>query len=198
MVKAGRFAWMTKASKPWQLAAAHRFHRCAATEQELSLSPASSARVEGCRSRREFVGCVAAGLVIGMAPPAWVGLPRRFVEGIGADGERRYPIPATDSVSIDRSAQIIIVRAAGHAYAFALSCPHESAAVKWVDKDHRFQCTKHDSRYQADGTHISGRATRNMDRFPIRKDGDTLVVTTTGTFHSDLDPKGWAAAEVDL
>lgn len=141
---------------------------------------------------------MAGGVLLGAAPSAWAGLPRRFVEGAGTAGERRYPIPTTDGVNIDRSAQIIIVRAAGRAYAFALSCPHESAAVKWVEKDHRFQCTKHDSRYQADGTHISGRATRNMDRFPIRKDGDMLVVTTTGTFHSDLDPKGWAGAEVDV
>jgi nitrite reductase/ring-hydroxylating ferredoxin subunit len=118
-------------------------------------------------------------------------------EAAGA-GERRYPIPAADSVNIDRQSQVIVVRADGHMFAFSLACPHESAAVKWVEKDHRFQCTKHDSRYQADGTHISGRATRNLDRFPVRKDGATLVVTTDVTFHSDTDARGWGAAEVDV
>jgi Rieske Fe-S protein len=90
------------------------------------------------------------------------------------------------------------VRAGAHVFAFSLACPHESAVVKWVDKDHRFQCTKHDSRYQADGTHISGRATRNLDRFPVTKDGATLVVRTDAAFHSDLDPRGWASAEIDV
>jgi nitrite reductase/ring-hydroxylating ferredoxin subunit len=136
---------------------------------------------------------------MGVSVHAWGGLPVRWIEGAGAGAaERRYPIPEADSVSIDRGAQVVLVRAAGRAYAFALSCPHESAAVKWVEKDHRFQCTKHDSRYQSDGTHISGRATRNMDRFPIRREDTSLVVNTATTFHSDLDPKGWAAAEVDL
>jgi nitrite reductase/ring-hydroxylating ferredoxin subunit len=149
-------------------------------------------------SRRTFVACLATSLAAEALGRAWGGLPVRWIEGAGTLAERRYPVPATDSVNIDRQASVIIVRADGHAYAFSLACPHESAAVKWVEKDHRFQCTKHDSRYQPDGAHISGRATRNLDRFPIRRDGASLVVTTDGTFHSDADPKGWAAAVADL
>ena len=150
-------------------------------------------------TRRNFVACVALGLTCGFVPPAFAGLPVRWIESLDASaaGERRYPIPPTDSVNIDRQAQVIVVRSGVHVFAFSLACPHENAAVKWVEKDHRFQCTKHDSRYQADGTHISGRATRNLDRFPVRKDGATLVVTTDVTFHSDADPTGWAAAVVD-
>ena len=41
----------------------------------------------------------------------------------------------------------------------------------------RFQCTKHDSQYQPDGLHTAGRATRNLDRYVIRRDGDSVVVT---------------------
>lgn len=150
-------------------------------------------------TRRSFVACVALGLTCSVVPPAFAGLPVRWIESLDASaaGERRYPIPPTDSVNIDRQAQVIVVRSGAHVFAFSLACPHENAAVKWVEKDHRFQCTKHDSRYQADGTHISGRATRNLDRFPVRKDGATLVVTTDVTFHSDADPTGWAAAVVD-
>jgi Rieske Fe-S protein len=59
---------------------------------------------------------------------------------------------------------------------FALACPHQNFAVKWVAKDHRFACTKHDSKYAADGTHLAGRATRNMDRYVIRRDGNSVVV----------------------
>ena len=78
----------------------------------------------------------------------------------------------------------------------ALACPHESAAVRWLDRDHRFQCSKHDSRYDPDGVHTEGRATRNLDRFPVRRDGAVVVVTTDRVFHSDLDAAGWAAAIV--
>jgi Rieske Fe-S protein len=125
-------------------------------------------------------------------------LPIVFADGTQAGAERRYPIPAADSVTIDRSAQLIVVRAAGHLYVFALSCPHQNNAVKWVAKDNQFQCTKHDSHYQIDGLHVSGRATRNMDRYVIRRDGDSVVVDLHQWVQSDKDPAGWAAATITL
>jgi nitrite reductase/ring-hydroxylating ferredoxin subunit len=125
-------------------------------------------------------------------------LPIVFAEGTQAGAERRYPIPSADSVTIDRPAQLIVVRAAGHLYVFALSCPHQNNAVKWVAKDNQFQCTKHDSHYQVDGLHTSGRATRNMDRYVIRRDGDSVVVDLHKWVQSDKDPAGWAAAAIAL
>ena len=128
----------------------------------------------------------------------WVALPIAFVEGAQHGDERRYPIPASDSVNIDRSAQLIVVRNAGHVFVFALSCPHQNYALKWVEGDHRFHCTKHDSVYEEDGRHISGRATRNMDRYAIRRDGDSIVVDIHKWFESNKDPSGWSAATVAL
>lgn len=151
-------------------------------------------------SRREFLGCgrcIVMGLaVVGLPAIDLAALPIAFINGRGDRPDRRYPIPAADSVNIDRTAQVIVVRAAGHGYAFNLACPHENAAVKWVANDHRFQCTKHDSRYQADGVHIAGRATRNLDRFSVRRDGEEMVVDQNHWFRSDLDPAGWAAAMI--
>ena len=150
------------------------------------------------RTRREFLrhgGCglfTVAAFGLGLRGP----LPVTAVQGSGAGPEKSYPIPAGDGVSIDRAAQIIIVRHAGHAYAFALACPHENASVKWVAKENRFQCTKHDSRYTADGEYKEGRATRNLDRFPVRKDGNSIVVSTDRVFRSDQNPAAWAAAAV--
>ena len=115
-----------------------------------------------------------------------------------AKSEKRYPMPAADGVSIDKDNDVIIARASGHVYAFALSCPHQNAAVRWVDKNTRFECTKHDSKYQADGVHTTGRATRNMDRFPIRRDGATIHVDTSKVFQSDKDSAGWNAASVPV
>jgi Rieske Fe-S protein len=123
-------------------------------------------------------------------------LPIDFIEGIPQGDERRFPIPATDSVNIDRSAQMIVVRYQEHAFVFALSCPHQNYAVKWVDGDHRFHCTKHDSVYEEDGRHVSGRATRNMDRYAIRRDGDAIVVNIHKWFESDKDPNGWNSATI--
>jgi nitrite reductase/ring-hydroxylating ferredoxin subunit len=129
---------------------------------------------------------------------AGLALPVFFAIGAAAGSERRYPIPPDDSVTIDRAAQTIIVRARSHLYAFALSCPHQNNALRWLQKDGRFQCPKHESKYQPDGTFTSGRATRNMDRFAVRQDDAELVVDLTRWFQSDKDPAGWAAAQVVL
>ena len=154
-----------------------------------------------CSSRREFlqtVGCFAGALAaLGLPRDALAG-PVAFTEGVQSDDDRAYPIPAADGVTIDKTAQVILVRAGGHVFAFALSCPHQEAAVKWVPAHNQFECTKHDSHYQADGTHTSGRATRNLDRFPIRKDGNTVHIDTAHVFQSDKDAAGWAAAQVPI
>jgi nitrite reductase/ring-hydroxylating ferredoxin subunit len=152
-------------------------------------------------TRREFIcrSCAVLTLAgVGLSTAKLAALPIAPIEGRGAATDRRYPIPSTDSVNIDHQTQVIIVRAAGHAFAFNLACPHENAAVKWVANDHRFQCTKHDSRYQPDGEHISGRATRNMDRFAVKRDGAELVVDLEHLIRSDQDAAGWAAATVAL
>jgi Rieske Fe-S protein len=154
-------------------------------------------------SRRGFLhaagGCFALSLIDAGLPASVLAAPVGEIEGRElVTGERTYPLPAADAVNIDRAAQVILVRSVNHVYAFSLACPHQHAAVKWVAKDLRFQCTKHDSRYQPDGAYTSGRATRNLDRFPIRRSGETVVVETSKVFESDKDAAGWAAASVAL
>ena len=156
----------------------------------------------GCESRRtdrrsflQSAGCLATTVALmGFMGVDGAALEVSFATGTPAGDERTYPVPATDGVTVDRANQVIIARSAGHIVAMALSCPHQNAAVKWLANDHRFQCTRHDSQYQPDGTYTSGRATRNMDRFPIRRQGDILLVDVTRVFHSDQDGAGWAAA----
>jgi Rieske Fe-S protein len=151
-------------------------------------------------SRRQFLqsaGCYGVAVALmGLSSGEAHALPVFLAEGSQNGGERRYPLPAADSVNIDHAAQLIVARAAGHVYVFSLSCPHQNNAVKWVEKDHRFQCTKHDSQYQPNGVHTSGRATRNMDRYVIRRDGDSIVVDLHRWIQSDKDPAGWAAATI--
>jgi Rieske Fe-S protein len=151
-------------------------------------------------SRREFLqsaGCFGMTVaLLGLSSGEARAVPVSLTAGSQNGGERRYPIPVTDSVNVDHGAQLIVVRLAGHVYVFALSCPHQNNAVKWVAKDHRFQCTKHDSEYQPDGVHTAGRATRNLDRYVIRRDGDSVVVDLHRWIQSDKDPAGWAAAAI--
>lgn len=112
--------------------------------------------------------------------------------------ESRYQIPPGDGVNFDTKNDIIIARAAGMVYAFSLACPHQSTMLRWNVKERRFQCPKHQSRYTPTGEFISGRATRNMDRLPIRLDGNMVVVDNTKEIRSDVDAAGWAAAVVKV
>ena len=155
-----------------------------------------------CCSRRdvlESVGCLGLTLAaFGLSSTDARALPVFFFEADQKGSERRYPIPASDSVTIDRAASVIVIRFSNHMYVFSLSCPHENNAVKWVAKEHRFQCTKHDSQYSPDGVHTAGRATRNMDRYLVTRDGDAVVIDLHKWVQSDKDPAGWNAATVQL
>ena len=142
--------------------------------------------------RRGFLkgaGCFAGMLIaLGLSPDSAIA----FVTGTQAGAERRYPIPAVDGVIVDRDAQLMVVRVQGKIIALSMVCPHQNAAVKWLPNDNRFQCTRHDSKYTPDGTYTSGRATRNMDRYPIKRDGASIVVDLSGVFRSDQNGAGWA------
>ena len=154
-------------------------------------------------SRRTFLqraglGGIALACTAIALPADLAALPITYVDGVGGAAERSYPVPAADSVSIDRAPGVIVVRLQGRAFALRLGCPHQNAAVKWLDKEGRFQCSKHDSKYQPDGTYVSGKSTRNLDRFAIRQDGGNLLVDLNRVFQADKDAAGWAGAIVSL
>jgi nitrite reductase/ring-hydroxylating ferredoxin subunit len=157
----------------------------------------------GESGRREFIrtgGCLMLTFAAFGLPASLAGLPVAEMTGTGAANanEKRYTLPAADSVNIDRQAQVILIRFQNSIYAFALACPHEHAAVKWLPKDKRFQCSKHDSQYQPNGTYTAGRATRNLDRFAIRREDTSVVIDLHRWFESDKDPAGWASAVLQI
>ena len=166
--------------------------------------PGGGAGSDGTTSRRVALGRMSAAALAAMVgvelrPGTAAAVP--VGEGSGAPAgpaATAYPVPAADGVTIDRDAQVILVRFQQRAYAFNLACPHENTALRWKERDGCFQCPRHESRYQPDGTFISGRATRNMDRLAIRRDGDRLVVDLDHLFRSDQQPQDWAAAAVPL
>jgi nitrite reductase/ring-hydroxylating ferredoxin subunit len=115
-----------------------------------------------------------------------------------ADGTAKYPVPAADGATIDADNEVILVRNGGACMAFALSCPHQRAMLRIKGGDTAFQCPKHKSEYRIDGSFIRGRATRNMDRHPIRKDGAEIVVDVDTVLKSDNQAAEWAAAVVSV
>ena len=153
-------------------------------------------------SRRAFLdatGCVIALIgAMGLSARDVEALPIRETTGERAGNELRYPIPASDSVNVDHAAQAILARVQGRVLIFNLACPHQNAAIKWLPADNRFQCTKHNSKYTPDGTYIAGRATRNLDRFVVRRDGNFVVAELDRLIRSDKDPAGWAAAAISV
>jgi nitrite reductase/ring-hydroxylating ferredoxin subunit len=156
----------------------------------------------GSSSRRLFLRlatCFAiSAAALGLSATDADALAVTFVEGEAAASERRYPIPAGDGVTIDKAAQVIVVRYQAHLYAFNLACPHQNQMLRWLPKESRFQCPKHESKYQPNGTFMNGRATRNMDRLFVRVDEGSLVVNVDKMLQSDKDPAGWAAATVAI
>lgn len=153
--------------------------------------------------RRDFLKRTAAilaafGLFSGRSAEAGT-LPIQFIHAITASGnEKTYPIPPADGASIDRDEDVILVRFQGAVYAFALSCPHQNTALKWLQEEGRFQCPKHKSKYRPDGIFISGRATRGMDRFSLRKMGDKVVVDLDALHRQDKEAAAWGAAVVKV
>jgi nitrite reductase/ring-hydroxylating ferredoxin subunit len=170
----------------------------------------AAGRAEGCTgcgarlSRRRALGQMSAAALAAMAGVALVADGPRMlpvVEAAGSDanpGERKYPVPAADGVTIDREAQVILVRYQQRVYAFNLACPHENTALRWRAPDGRFQCPRHESKYRPDGTFVEGRATRNMDRFPVRRAGDSVLVDLNRLLRSDQQAQDWAAAVLVL
>lgn len=151
---------------------------------------------EGCalneaRNRRDFIreSLTAA---FGLMSIDWVRALARVGNTVS------YAIPAADGAQIDKEHEVILVRWQNSIYAFALSCPHQRTALRWEPQNSRFQCPKHHSKYQPDGTFISGRATRNMDRYTLQRQGEAIVVDNSTKHKSTDDAQAWSNAVIKL
>ena len=151
--------------------------------------------------RDSFLTVAGALVAAGMPRSAALAMPLEIVEPDKSVGNTRsYTIPAIDGAVVDKSNEVIVVRWQDGIYAFALSCPHQNTALKWDDRDHGFQCPKHHSKFQMNGDYIegSGRATRNMDRYAVARDGTGVSVDLDKLYQEDTDSAEWAAAVVRL
>src|ERR1041385_3921335 len=153
-------------------------------------------------TRRRFLrmaGCfTVTAAALGLSVTDLAGLPVTIVDSDPAITEHRYPVPAADGVTIDKTAQVIVVRYQSHVYAFNLACPHQNQALRWLPKEGRFQCPKHESKYQPNGTFMNGRATRNMARRAARLDAGSRVGSVNKMSQRNKNPAGWPAATVTI
>lgn len=159
--------------------------------------------------RRAFLrdaGLLAATVLValGAAPARAAALPVEFITSRGgrrSDREdKSYPIPAADGTQIDKDTGAMLTRWQGKVYVFSLACPHQNTALRWYDKDSAFECPKHHSRFLPDGEYIkdSGRATRGLDRFDVRKDGGNIVANLDKLYQQDDDATEWTAAFITV
>jgi Rieske Fe-S protein len=163
---------------------------------------------DGCPlvERRAFLRDVTLGVgailaALGAVPSRAAAAPLDFVSSLGGGREdKSYAVPSADGAQIDKANGTIVMRWQGKAYVYSLACPHQNTAVRWSEKDAQFECPKHHSRYLGDGEYVkdSGRATRGLDRFAIRRDGDTIVANLDRLYQQDEDAAQWNTAFITL
>jgi len=156
-----------------------------------------------CPSRRTFLSHISGAALAALAGStvfaADASYPVVEVDGVEVGpSQKSFPLPAADGVTIDKGSGVILVRYQGKVIAFNLACPHENTALRWKQATGKFECSKHNSRYTPEGKFIDGRATRNMDRLSISRDGANVVVDLSRMIKSDEKPQEWAAAALTV
>ena len=174
-------------------------------KREASLVPDSC---QGCAivARRDFLRTVGAAaatalIALGASPAVAAAAPIEFINAVGGSAdEKAYPIPAQDGTQIDKDNDTMVTRWQGKVFVYGLACPHQNTALRWYDKDAQFECPKHHSRFTPDGIYIkdSGRATRGLDRFAVRKDGNNVVADLDKLYQEDEDEASWKTAFVTI
>ena len=112
--------------------------------------------------RRTFLLGMSGAVLAAMVGTTWDSdaavLPLTVASGAQSGGNvRTYAVPAKDGATIDRDAQVILVRLHGQGYAFNLACPHENTVLRWRPEDSRFQCPRHGSRTAGRHLHFGSR-----------------------------------------
>ena len=148
--------------------------------------------------RRAFLRASALGVLVALVGEAALPSLAQAIGSVtptsGRAPELRYALPAAEGVAVDESNEVILVRWQGRAYAFSTKCPHRGGKLEWHADESRVYCPKHKARFRPDGAHDSGRSTRALDRFDIRREGTALVIRLDVLRRADTDPAGWSAA----
>jgi Rieske Fe-S protein len=171
-------------------------------------TPSHDDSCNGCAvlARRDFLrtaGVMAAStlMALGATPAIASAAPMEFISARGGSREEKtYPLPAKDGTQIDKDNDAMITRWQGKVFVYGLACPHQNTALRWYDKEAQFECPKHHSRFTPDGIYVkdSGRATRGLDRYAVRKDGNNVVVNLDKLYQEDEDEASWKTAFITV
>lgn len=108
-----------------------------------------------------------------------------------------YTMPARDGALVDADNGVILARVKNEVYALSIICPHRAVTtLEWIPAAKEFHCPKHDAHFQADGELIDGRPDRSMDRFAVRRSGQTIAVDTSSVLQQDTARDAWMRASV--
>lgn len=77
-------------------------------------------------------------------------------------------------------------------------CTHLGCLPKWQPANNRFECPCHGSKFQLDGTYITGPAPRNMDRFVATITFTNGDVETTPSDGGPIPLNGRQVAEIAI
>lgn len=70
----------------------------------------------------------------------------------------------------------IVIRTAESFKAFSLICTHLGCIVEWQRGDREFYCACHDGRFDQFGEVIAGPPPVPLEQFPVRVEGDKVIV----------------------
>jgi len=170
-------------------------------EHEGRTSCAACAAADGRRDFLKHAAALVAGALAGVAgggaPVSALALT--LGQALGKTGNQlTYALPAADGATVDRDNDVVIARVQNTVVALSLKCPHTGGKLVWKPPVNRYECSRHNSRFEPPGVYISGRAKRNMDRFTVKRNGDTIVVNTAQPIRSDTQQAQWDAAALTL
>jgi cytochrome b6-f complex iron-sulfur subunit len=133
--------------------------------------------------RRTFLSYAWKGLAVGLAVEAgWTTYDILNPKPSGAFGGivdagtvSDYP---AGTVKYFQDGRFYVASADGALVALYQKCPHLGCKVPFCESSGRFECPCHGSIYNIRGEYIQGPAPRGMDRFPLKIDGDQVLVDT--------------------
>lgn len=156
-------------------------------------------------SRRAFirdVGVMVAGLFAAGAISSPAAALANTVAEVRASGGRgmlrTYALPSANSIAVDVDNDLILARWENRVYAFSLKCPHRGTRLEWHNDEQRIFCPKHKARFTPNGTHDSGRNSRDLDRYGLSRQGSSVVVDLGTVLRVDTDAGAWRAAVIVL
>ncbi|HEY0615212.1 MAG TPA: Rieske (2Fe-2S) protein [Candidatus Elarobacter sp.] len=155
--------------------------------------------------RARFLRSAALAVMAGLSGPTLLADPA-LAQSVGsiAPAQTRgkvltYAIPGKDGALIDAANGIVVARLKNAVYAFSVICPHRATTtLEWLPDAREFHCPKHDALFRPDGELIQGRPDRAMDRYAVRRTGQTIAVDTATVIQQDAAQEAWSRALVML